>query len=75
MKGRYNGSHMTVYGTLIKGAAGIARSTAITDALTEKAKWKIKVVDWHRTHGNNQSLTARHWGVGRMTHLPLAGTL
>lgn len=58
---------MTVYGTLLKGAANIARSAAITDALTEKAKWKIKVIDWHKAHGANRSLTARHWGIGRMT--------
>jgi transposase InsO family protein len=67
MKGKYNGCRMTIYGSIIPGAASIARSAAITSSLTEKAKWKIKVLDWHRARGNNQSLTARHWGIGRMT--------
>ena len=67
MKGKYNGRHMTIYGTLIPWAAGIARSSSITDSLTERAKWKIKVIDWYKAHGNDQSLTARHWGIGRMT--------
>jgi len=58
---------MTIYGTLIPGAAGIAHSAFITGSLTEKAKWKIKVIDWHKAHGNNCSLAARHWGIGRMT--------
>ncbi len=58
---------MTVYGTLIPGTAGIARNAAIANLLTEKAKRKMKILDWHREHGNNQSLTSRHWGIGRMT--------
>lgn len=58
---------MTIYGTLIPGAAGIARNAALTNSLTEKAKWKIKILDWHKAHGDNQSLTARRWGIGRMT--------
>ena len=58
---------MTIYGTILPGAVGIARSAALTDKLTERAKYKIKVLDWHRFHGNNTSLTARHFGIGRMT--------
>ncbi len=67
MKGRYNGCRMTIYGTILPGAASIARSAALVNSLTERAKYKIKVLDWHRTHGNNNSLTARHFGIGRMT--------
>lgn len=67
MKGRYNGCRMTVYGTILPGAASIARSAALVDSLTERAKYKIKVLDWHRAHGGNESLTARHFGIGRMT--------
>jgi len=67
MKGKYNGCHMTIYGTLIPGAASIARNAALTNSLTEKARWKIKIIDWYRIHGSNQSLTARHWGISRMT--------
>jgi len=58
---------MTIYGTLLPGARTIAWSSALTDKLTEQAKQRIKVIDWHKAHGENQSLTARHFGIGRMT--------
>lgn len=67
MKGRYAGRHMTIYGSLLPGAASIARSAALTEILTEQAKHKVKIFDWHRAHGANESLTARHFGIGRMT--------
>ncbi len=58
---------MTIYGTILPGARAIAWSSALTDKLTEKAKQRIKVIDWHKAHRANQSLTARHFGIGRMT--------
>ena len=58
---------MTIYGTILPGAATIVRSAALVNSLTERAKCKIKILDWHRSHGNNNSLTARHFGIGRMT--------
>ncbi len=58
---------MTIYGAILPGAISIARSTFLTDKLTERAKYKIKVLDWRRAHGNNSSLTARRFGIGRMT--------
>ena len=67
MKGKYNGRHMTIYGTILSGARTIAWSSALTDKLTEKAKKRIKMLDWHKSHGENISLTARHFGIGRMT--------
>ncbi len=67
MKGKYSGCRMTIYGTILPGAIAIARSSFLTDKLTERAKYKIKVLDWHRAHGNNSALTARHFGIGRMT--------
>ena len=67
MKGRYSGRRMTIYGTILPGVVSIARSAFLTDKLTEQAKYKIRVLDWHRAHGNNTSLTARHFGIGRMT--------
>jgi len=67
MKGKYNGCRMTIYGTILPGAATIVRSAALVNSLTERAKCKIKILDWHRAHGNNNSLTARHFGIGRMT--------
>ena len=67
MKGRYNGCHMTIYGAILPGAASIARSAALVSSLTERAKYKVKVLDWHKDHHQNLSLTARHFGIGRMT--------
>jgi len=67
MRGKYNGCRMTIYGTILPGAISIARSAFLTDKLTERAKYKIRILDWHRAHGNNASLTARHFGIGRMT--------
>ena len=67
MKGRYSGRPMTIYATLLPGARAIANSSALTDKLTEQAKQRIKILDWHKAHGKNASLTARHFGIGRMT--------
>ncbi len=67
MKGKYHGRHMTIYGTTLPGARAIANSSALTDKLTEQAKYRIRILDWHRAHGKNASLTARHFGIGRMT--------
>lgn len=58
---------MTIYGSVLPGAASIARSAALTESLTERAKHKIRVYDWWKDHGKNGSLTARHFGIGRMT--------
>ena len=58
---------MTIYGSILPGAASIARSAALVNSLTERAKYKIKIIDWHSVHGKNASLTARHFGLGRMT--------
>lgn len=67
MKGRYAGSRMTIYGSLLPGAATIARSAALVHSLTERAKYRVKVLDWHKSHGTNVSLTARHFGLTRFT--------
>ena len=67
MKGKYSGRHMTIYGTILPGAISIARSSFLTDKLTERAKFKVKVLDWHREHGSNVSLTTRHFGLSRYT--------
>jgi len=58
---------MTIYGTILPGAATIARSAALANSLTERARYKINILDWRRAHGNNNALAARHFGVGRMT--------
>ena len=67
MKGGYSGRPMTIYATLLPGARAIANSSAMTDKLTEQAKQRMKILDWHKAHGKNSSLTARHFGIGRMT--------
>lgn len=67
MKGKYSGCRMTIYGTILSGTRAIARSSFLTDRLTERAKYKIRILDWRRAHGNNSALTARHFGIGRMT--------
>ena len=58
---------MTIYGSILPGAAGIARHAALVNALTQEARHRIKILDWHRDHGKNTALTARHFGIGRMT--------
>jgi len=35
--------------------------------LGRDARRRLAMLDWHRTHGENVSLTARHFGVGRPT--------
>lgn len=58
---------MTIYGSVLPGAASIARSAFLTDKLTERAKYRLKILGWHKARGKNSSLTARHFGIGRMT--------
>lgn len=65
MKGKYAGRHMTIYGTMLPGAGAIARLASRTDGLTKKAKDRLKMLDWHRTHEGNISLTSRHFGLQR----------
>jgi transposase InsO family protein len=67
MKQRYSGSHMTVYGTTIPMARGIAQSSFVNDSLTETAKHRLKIIDWCKGHDSNISLTSRHFGIGRAT--------
>jgi len=56
---------MTIYGSILPGAAGIARSAERAGQLTERAKHKLKALDWHRSQEENISLTARHFGYTR----------
>jgi len=58
---------MTVYGTVVPMATGIARSSFLTSSLTERAKYKLKIIDWWKDHQKNISLTSRHFGLGRAT--------
>ena len=65
MKGRYAGCSMTIYGTIVPGAAKLACLANKIQGLTKRAKEKLKIIDWHRQHGQNQSLTARRFGLDR----------
>jgi len=58
---------MTIYGTLLPGARSIALGVWRTENLTQEARKRVKVLDWHRAHRGNASLTARHFGIHRET--------
>jgi len=66
MKGKYSGKHMTIYGSVLPGIRSLANWTARTN-ITEKAKHRLKVIDWLRARGGDVSLTARHFGLNRKT--------
>jgi len=57
---------MTIYGYVLPGAVRLANWAARTN-LTEKAKQRLRVVDWLKKHGDDISLTARHFGLDRKT--------
>lgn len=65
MKGRYAGCSMTIYGTIVPGAAKMAQLANKTQGLTQRVKERLKIIDWHHAHGGNQSLTARRFGLDR----------
>lgn len=67
MKGRYNSCRMTIYGHILPGAVRLANWAARTSNLSEKAKQRLKIIDWLRSHDHNISLTARHFGLDRGT--------
>lgn len=56
---------MTIYGSVLPGAISIARGALLTESLSDKAKCRLKILDWHKSHGSNLSLTARHFGIHR----------
>jgi len=64
VKGRYSGRTMTTYGYILPGAG---RLTKLAANLSDKAKQRLKIIDWHRARGANQSLTARHFSINRET--------
>ncbi|MFH1353872.1 MAG: IS481 family transposase [bacterium] len=58
---------MTVYGSRLPGAGRIANWAERVGNLTPAAKRRLKIMDWHVKHGENISLTARHFGLERKT--------
>ena len=67
MKGRYAGRHMTIYGAIMPGAISIANWANKVQPLTDQAKQRLKILDWHRRNSKNVSLTSRHFGLTRKT--------
>jgi putative transposase len=65
MRGRYNGASMGVFGNVIPRAMSAARRAE--NDISREATQRLRVIDWHRGHGENVSLTARHFGLGRPT--------
>lgn len=57
---------MTVYGSILPGSGRMSNWAARTN-LTGKAKHRLKVVDWLKSHGDDISLAARHFGLDRKT--------
>lgn len=58
---------MTVYGTTIPMVRGIAQSSFVTSNLSNKARYRLKIIDWCKAHDNNISLASRHFAIGRST--------
>jgi transposase InsO family protein len=67
MKGRYAGRHMTIYGSVLPGAVSLANWAFRTSNISEKAKQRLRIVDWLRFHNKNISLASRHFGLDRET--------
>jgi putative transposase len=65
---------MNVYGSILPGAATIARllpkgagEAREPRPMSREAKKRLGAVRWYEEHGKNASLTARHYGVSRST--------
>ena len=58
---------MTIYGSLLPGARSIAHWASKVTRLSNREQQRVKILDWHRAHGTNVSITARHFGLTRYT--------
>ena len=62
---------MQTYGSIIPGAAAVARllpqaaSEARARPLAREVRRRLAAVHWYEEHGRNASLTARHFGISR----------
>jgi putative transposase len=72
-QGRY-GVPMQVYGSILPGAATLARllPQGTSEArerrpLSREGKKRLAAVRWYETHAKQASLTARHFGISRST--------
>jgi len=57
---------MTIYGSVLPGVRSLA-NWAVRTNITEKAKHRLKVIDWLRAHKGDISLASRHFGLDRKT--------
>lgn len=64
MKGRYNGSRMSVYGSVLPGARSLAK---LSVELSKVARHRLKWFDYYQAHHCNASLTCRYFGISRQT--------
>ncbi len=62
MKGRYKGCSMSIYGSILPGAAKIAQSAQSAN-LSKKAKQRLKWMDWYFSHRKKARATCRHFGI------------
>lgn len=53
----------------LRTTPGATRAWTLQPApdLSRDARRRLAMLDWHRSHGGNVSLTARHFGLGRST--------
>ena len=58
---------MTVYGHILPKASSIALWYKRSANLSNKARNRLKIIDWYYSHGENISLTSRHFGIQRST--------
>ncbi len=59
------GTPMRIVSGLSRGMLRLARRPA--PELSKEAKLRLAWFDWHRRHGENVSLTCRHFGISRPT--------
>jgi len=64
MKGRYNGSIMSVIATILPGASRLAR---LQVELSRRARQRLKWFDYYNSHGHNARLTCRYFGISPQT--------
>ena len=64
MKGRYNGVHMSTYGSVIPRGPRVAR---LAVELSPAARQRLKWFDYYAAHGCQARLTCRHFGISPQT--------
>ncbi len=63
MRGRYNGSHMSVYGSVLPGAERLAKVPELSKVTRQRLKW----FDFYEKIGRNARLTCRRFGISPQT--------